>query len=135
LHRLVTIDNNASTEVSFTGGKFVGTYDYKQYNTENKSILFLGSNNTLYWPQPADTDHPVAIGAFRAYFDLGSNTAGVRAFVLNFGDGEAQGIATTNYTNGADSSEAWYSLDGRKLDGRPTKSGLYIYGGRKLHVK
>ena len=30
---------------------------------------------------------------------------------------------------------AWYSLDGRKLDGKPTVKGVYIYEGRKVVVK
>ena len=30
---------------------------------------------------------------------------------------------------------AWYSLDGRKLDGKPTKSGVYIREGKKVVIK
>ena len=29
----------------------------------------------------------------------------------------------------------WYTLDGRKLDGKPTKKGLYIHNGNKLVIK
>ena len=29
---------------------------------------------------------------------------------------------------------AWYSLDGRKLDGKPTVKGLYIHEGRKVVI-
>ena len=32
-------------------------------------------------------------------------------------------------------NQAWYSLDGRKLDGMPTKKGIYINGGRKVVVR
>ncbi len=32
-------------------------------------------------------------------------------------------------------SAAWYTLDGRKLQAQPTKSGLYIHGGRKVAIK
>lgn len=28
----------------------------------------------------------------------------------------------------------WYTLDGRKLDGKPTKKGLYIHNGNKLVI-
>ncbi|MGX8696232.1 MAG: hypothetical protein ACSW8D_07605, partial [Prevotella sp.] len=70
-------------------------------------------------------------------------------FNLNFGDdGEAQGITTTDFlrpdgsklaelerTNFTNSDDAWYTLDGRKLDKRPTKAGLYIYGRRKVVMK
>lgn len=30
---------------------------------------------------------------------------------------------------------AWYTLDGRKLDGAPTKKGIYIYKGKKVLIK
>ena len=30
---------------------------------------------------------------------------------------------------------AWYTLDGRKLDGKPTKSGVYIREGKKVVIK
>ena len=29
----------------------------------------------------------------------------------------------------------WYSIDGLKLQKRPTRNGLYIYNGRKVVVK
>ncbi len=30
---------------------------------------------------------------------------------------------------------SWYSLDGRKLSGRPTQKGIYINSGRKIYIK
>ena len=41
-------------------------------------------------------------------------------------------LERTDYT---DKAGAWFTLDGRKLDGKPTKAGLYIHGGRKVVVK
>jgi hypothetical protein len=32
-------------------------------------------------------------------------------------------------------SDGWYTLDGRKLDGKPAKKGLYIVNGKKVVVK
>ena len=29
----------------------------------------------------------------------------------------------------------WYSLDGRRLSGKPTKKGLYIHNGRKVVIR
>jgi len=31
--------------------------------------------------------------------------------------------------------DSWYSHDGIRLKGKPTKSGVYINGGRKVVVK
>jgi hypothetical protein len=47
----VTI-NKATNNVTSTDGKvtFTGTYDARTFTSEDKSILFLGAENTLYWP-------------------------------------------------------------------------------------
>jgi len=122
----VTIDKDASTEVTFTGGKFVGTYDYQSFDKEDKSILLLGDENTLYYPQSG-----ASIGACRAYFQVNS-TSGVRAFVLNFG--EVDGISLTpSPSRGGEGSI--YTLNGVKLDKMPTRKGLYINNGRKVVIK
>ena len=142
----VTIVKSAPTAVTFTGGKFVGTYNYTKYTNENKSILLLGEDNTLYYPQPArenpddETSAMVypSIGAFRAYFQL-DDPASVRAFKLNFGDGEQEAQGIKEIEDGRlkieNEAGAWYSLDGVKLDGQPTKKGLYIHEGRKVVIK
>ena len=61
----VTIVVSPSTEVSFDGAKFQGTYKPIVWSEENKSILFLGDNNKLYWPQPNGDQNP-HLNAFRA---------------------------------------------------------------------
>ena len=110
---------------------FTGIYAPKTIaDTGDNTLLYLGADNTLYWPNAAMT-----IGAQRAYFTLNDGTeAKVREFVLNFGD-EASGITTTNYTNLTNSDGVWYDLSGRKLSGKPTAKGLYIHGDKKLYVK
>ena len=82
------------------------------------------------------------MNAFRGYFQLkqgltaGNQSAGVRAFVLNFGDdSNATGILTTNFTNPTNSDNEWYSLDGCRLNGKPTSKGIYINNGRKVVIK
>ena len=125
---------------------FTGSFDYQSFTTENKSILFLGDESTLYFPQPdlTDVDNPVypGIGACRAYFQLASGvTAGdpanaIRAFVLNFGDSETTGInSLTPDPSPRGEGSGYYTLDGRKLDGQPTKKGLYIHGNKVVVIK
>jgi hypothetical protein len=112
---------------------FRGTYSPIDYTEDNHSILFLGTNNTLYYPEAG-----AHIGAFRCYFELGNGlTAGepnsaVRGFNLNFDEqGTQTVIGHTDITDSTDKADAaWYSLDGRKLEGKPTKKGVYIHNGR-----
>ena len=57
----------------------------------------------------------------------------IRAFNLNFGD-ETNAVFDLNNKEER-RNNSWYSLDGVKLDGKPTKKGLYIFGGRKVVIK
>ena len=80
-------------------------------------------------------DYDEGISAHRCWLNVTkSTTNGARLLSINT-DSESTGIETTNFTNSANSSGAWYGLDGRKLDGKPTKKGLYIYNGKKQVIK
>ena len=132
--------NDATVEGVLT---FTGTYaPVSIADGGDNTKLYLGSANKLYYPTKAMT-----IGTHRAYFQLapgitagepvsGSNAKLIRAFNLNFGDDEATGIISVHdsgfMVNGSD---AWYTLDGRRLDGQPTAKGLYIHGGKKVAIK
>ena len=138
----VTVSSAAPADVEGTAANFHGIYTPYSTGGENKSMLYLGANNTLYYPNAAMT-----INAFRAYFTLNGIEAGpasssapaaVRAFVLNFGDGDgATGIISID--NGQliidNSMDAWYSLDGRRLTGKPSRAGVYINNGKKIVIK
>ena len=134
----VTIDKTDRSVSSVDGSvTFTGNYDYRTFVEEDKSILFLGEKNTLYWPQPglddakANVVYP-SIGACRAYFKLNDVDAGdIQKTRMNFEE-ETTGIQTTNYTNKAD---AWYTVNGVKLDKEPTKKGMYIHNGIKVVIK
>ena len=135
----VTIDNSDPSAVNSSDDKasFTGTYVPMSFDTDNKSILFLGDSNTLFYPESG-----ASIGAFCAYFQLNDFTVdapadqsqGVHAFVLNFG-GETNAIENIPSSILNLPSEDWYTIDGRKLYSKPTKPGLYIYGRKKVVIK
>ena len=114
--------------------RFLGTYKSTAFDAEDKSILLMGGANTLYYPTAG-----AGIGAQRAYFKIGSDGAllarRLTAFNIDFGDDEATGIiSTTNDTNDTN-SDAWYSLDGRRLSAKPSRAGVYINKGIKVVIK
>lgn len=123
---------------------FVGTYSpapIYEDGTE-KHNLYLGSDNTLYYP----TVEGLTVNPFRAYFRLNGLTVGaltdpsatVRAFVLNFGESEATGVKSigskTIYSLLFD-ADAWYTTSGVKLQAKPKQRGVYINNGRKVVIK
>ena len=134
-------DSDDETDPNYTTEervRFIGTYDRKTIDTEDRSILFLGAANTLYYPSGQST---TTIGAFRAYFKIGdddtNNARQLTAFNFTFADASEQtGIVSVSKESRSQGvSPAWYTLDGRKLDGKPTKKGLYIVNGKKVVVK
>lgn len=114
---------------------FTGTYAPVSIGSEGDNTkLYLGSSNTLHYPNGEMT-----IGCHRAYFQLkqglsvGDPSSSAHAIVLNFGGG------TTSVQNVQSSmfnvqSDDWYTLDGRKLNGKPTQRGIYIHKGNKIVI-
>ena len=120
---------------------FVGTYDYQSFTEDNRSILFVGSGNQLYWPQTG-----AWIGGQRAYFQLNNGltaadvSSGAR---MSFEEGNDE-VTSLNLTPALSQGEgAWYTLGGRKVANgqKPSQrhtlteriaKGLYIHHGKKV---
>ncbi len=136
----VTISNStAQTVESKTTGletvQMVGTYSPVSVTANDKSILFLGDANTLYYSTIDRQIH-----SCRAYFSVPyiKNNAGAkaRAFALSFDEEESTGISLTpGPSPKGEGSDYWYTIDGRKLSGKPSQRGMYINKGKKILVK
>lgn len=110
-------------ERGYLMGTYVANTTVPEYN------LFL--NNNLFWYSTGLT----TMKAFRAYFELADvlteveeASAKVRLVV---GDDEASAINIIPVGN-AEADGVWYTLDGRKLSGKPTEKGIYIVNGKKV---
>ena len=126
-------------DVTSADGKvsFKGIYSPKAITDEDKTMLYLGANNKLYYPNAAMT-----INACRGYFRLNDITAGDVANARMFsGDEDVTGIDTmydvrSKMEDGRSKMEdVWHTIDGRKLQGKPTQKGVYINKGRKVVIK
>ena len=132
----VTIDNKLNNCVFGTGNNqvsFIGTYSSHTFAAEDKSILLMGGENKLYYPADG-----AFIGACRAYFKIGDGTSAPRidGFNISFdGDDSTLGVTTPLSDKREAGDEAWYSLDGRRLQGKPAQKGVYINNGKKIVIK
>ena len=135
----VTINATATTTVSnadtgLAEVQMVGCYSPVSVDANDKSILFLGDENTLYYSSVNRN-----IRSCRAYFSVPyiKQNAGVkaRAFHLDFGDEEATGILEISADSKEKKDDAWYSLAGVRLSGKPTQRGIYINNGNKVVIK
>ena len=138
----VTISSTAPSASTSNDGtvSFTGNYSPIDIAGVDRSILFLGAANTLYYPNEA-----MQIGSCRGYFQLKNGliagepksvgAKGISQFVLDFGDenGEATGIRPT--PNPSLNGGEWYDLSGRRLSGKPAQKGIYIHNGNKIVIK
>ena len=116
----------------------VGCYSPFSVTADDKSILFLGEANTLYY----STDD-LQVLSCRAYFSvpyINENAeAQARVFALSF-DGEETGIETisipSNPSNPSNlSNPSCFTLNGVRLNGKPTQRGMYINHGKKVVIQ
>lgn len=74
-----------------------------------------------------------SVAANHCYLPL-SHPASARLSIV-FDDDVPTAISAIS-TSGADTAEgAWYTIDGRRLSGKPVKAGLYIQNGKKVSIK
>ena len=129
----VTINTDASTEVTFEDIKFVGTYAPFEITAENKdNILYIGSANKIGHSKNART-----LRSFRAHFELTNPAAApVRTVVVDYGEEEiATEIISMEDGRSQMEDDSWYTLSGIRLDGKPTEKGIYLFNGKKVVIK
>lgn len=75
-----------------------------------------------------------AIGANKAYLRLPTSALSNGArLTMEFGD--ATGVDEMRNENGEMRNGAWYTVNGVRLSGKPTRKGLYLFNGKKTVVK
>ncbi|MBO4801826.1 MAG: hypothetical protein J5545_08190 [Bacteroidaceae bacterium] len=88
--------------------------------------ISLGNNGTI------------SVGAFRWIIRKESKFGGSTAYArkMTFFDGESDVTGVISIDNGQlIMDNSWYTLDGRCLDGKPSRAGVYINKGVKVVIK
>ena len=118
--------------------KFIGYYDAFNITAANDDIYYMTGNNEL---KPTAKDR--TLKAFRTYFQFKENNGGSSSDAKTFSfsyyfDDYATGISSVGDA-GSDSraldNNSWYTLDGRKLSGKPVQRGIYVNSGKKVVIK
>lgn len=131
-----TISPTEPTTVTSQDGmvSFIGTYGTVSLAANDKSNIYFGANNKLLWP-----DQNVTVGAFCAYFKINEtaavNAKGITSIDLIVDDEEATGIHNAEFIMQNDDADAWHTVDGIRLSGKPSKKGMYIHNGKKVVVE
>ena len=109
---------------------FTGTYTPTALTKDDVSNLYLGSNNTLYYPNVDG----FKVNAFRGFFKVDdSATAMGLNIITDLGDGSTTRIQ--GLEKAGSELDSWFTLNGMKLDSKPTQKGVYIHNGTKVVIK
>jgi hypothetical protein len=138
---------------------FTGTYAEKRWDATHNSgeigTIFGFATGQGYEGTAASQDaspgdfirlNTGGIKPFRAYLKYTGSLARTRGegglpetmtVRLVNANGEIQGIGEIRLNTGEVTfdSRAWYDLNGRRLEGKPSEKGIYINGGRKVVIK
>ena len=125
----VLISKVLPNEVNFNGGKFIGQFSTFDITAENRTkIVLLGAENKIGY-----SAEPRSLHAFRAHFEIPDGEQNIKAYKLNFGDGSTTFIAAPDVS--AKDNHDWFDLSGRRLSGKPARTGVYIHNGQKVIVR
>jgi hypothetical protein len=156
-----TIANVADTYTAGTttsdGWTYQGTYETIEWPSDPGNIYGFASGQA-YGDTGDQTEagkfirvHTGGIRPFRAYLQY-SGSSNARAMSgsassnelpetmtvrLIGADGQTSAIGTLDTRTGEATfdGDAWYTLDGRRLSGKPAAKGLYIKNGKKTVIK
>lgn len=115
--------------------QFQGTVSDKTLTADDKCYV-LNNAGDFILAYPTDGDDKIA--AHKSYIDLSIEDNGntqAPARLVSVGDETGIGRLAIDGSSDGASDGPWYSLDGRRLNGQPTRKGIYIYKGKKTVIK
>jgi len=151
----VTITTDEASPVLFDDCYFVGqfcdffidntAYGYYDDGGHIDEILFFASDPASKKTLLGYSQSPRDLRPFRAHFwvpasdhDYSNGSRAVSSVLLNLGeDSDATGVVELKNSRieELNSDDGWYTMDGRRLPGKPVRKGVYVHGGRKIVVK
>ena len=119
----------ADAKSATSGPHFIFSGDMQQ--TAVTQCYVLNASGTVFEKTTGD------VPAFQAYFYPTTRDWLGGALTIGFADNsEATNILSVDSEEKTtDAAEGWYTLQGVKLEGKPTQKGIYVYNGKKVAIK
>ena len=131
----------APTNLSFDAGNgatFVGTYEKKTVTKEDGGNIWFMLGNQEGWAKIGTlSTNSWDIVPFAAYIQLPAACARV-TFYMEEEDGTVTAIESVDAEDAESAesaAEGWYTINGVKLNAKPTQKGIYIFNGKKVAIQ
>lgn len=118
--------NTTARNTAKTADEFKGTSTVKN-DLSGDGIYMMNGDGDFIRAYLTETEKTLA--AHHCYINLNGDAALARLHNA----GETNGISAPTIDIASEGS--WYTLDGRKLNGKPTRKGIYINNGKKIAIK
>ena len=128
------------TVVAGANVEFTGTYTAKSVSkVDNAAIWFLMGNYTNWAYIKSTSEASWGIVPFEAYIKLPENSqVGSIKFFFEEEDGTVTAIESVDAEDAESAesaAEGWYTINGIKLNAKPTQKGIYIFNGKKVAIQ
>ena len=131
----VLTNTSASTSGSYTDNQLKGSSKaVEQEDGNTYYALAVKSGAVGFYKVKSGVNIP----AGKAYLEYNSGLSSpiqLTSEFLGFEDSETTGIDASVVKSAVVDAEAWYTLDGRKLNSKPTTKGVYVVNGNKVVIK
>ena len=109
--------------------QFVGTLEATTIPASTGADNYALNGYAFVWVKTA-----IEVGANKCWLQIGDQPAAARAMTRSIvgGNGTTGIDAIENVTI---DNEGWYDLQGRKLQAKPNRGGIYIHNGKKVVIR
>lgn len=124
------LNNSTSIGENYLHGSDADGMIPSKANTKFYMLSYDSNNANIGWYYGAQDGAPFTSAANKAWLELSDNAL-ARSFFDLPDFNEKTGINATK----VEKNDNWYSIDGRRLNGKPSQRGVYINNGKKLIIK
>lgn len=132
---ILTFTGTYASDVELQGSRTNGSENYVWWLCDTR---YERSTRVNDWLKPISKSHKVA--PMEAWLDGNESawTGYAPIITVEDFDGQTTSIQTLNAgeINGLNvANEGWYTINGIKLDAKPTQKGIYIFNGKKVAIQ
>ena len=130
----LTVDAGANVE-------FTGTYTGKSVDKDDDAAIWFLMGNYTNWAFIKSTSTATwNILPFEGFIDMSNLPANAReiTFFMEEEDGTVTAIKSVDAEDAESAesaAEGWYTINGIKLNAKPTQKGIYIFNGKKVAIQ